>query len=78
YHSPCDLEIMSLHYIPGKLFSVAKSWLEKVDNLYCKNERVILKAKLNLNIRKIELWLLYSYLFSVQSQISFYRHSKLL
>ncbi|WP_163280401.1 phosphatidylserine decarboxylase [Campylobacter fetus] len=56
YHSPCDLEIMSLHYIPGKLFSVAKSWLEKVDNLYCKNERVILKAKLN---NGKQIWLVF-------------------
>ncbi len=47
---------MSLHYIPGKLFSVAKSWLEKVDNLYCKNERVILKAKLN---NEKQIWLVF-------------------
>ncbi|MSN96026.1 phosphatidylserine decarboxylase [Campylobacter sp. FMV-PI01] len=46
YHSPCDLEILSAKYIPAKLYSVAKKPLLKIQNLYAKNERVILKTKL--------------------------------
>lgn len=56
YHAPCDMQILSLEYVPGELFSVAKNWLKKVDNLYPKNERVILKAKLENN--KI-IWLVF-------------------
>lgn len=47
YHAPCDMEILSLCYTPGTLFSVAKSALLKHDNLYARNERVTLKVKLN-------------------------------
>lgn len=46
YHAPCDMQILSAHYEPAKLYSVAKKWLLKVPNLYAKNERVILKCKL--------------------------------
>lgn len=46
YHAPCDMEIISLNYTPGTLFSVAKSALLKHDNLYARNERVVLKARL--------------------------------
>ena len=47
YHAPYDIEILSLEYTPGKLFSVAKSALIKHDNLYAQNERVTLKVKLD-------------------------------
>lgn len=47
YHAPQNLQILNLIYIPGKLFSVAPKWLQKVDNLYSKNERVVIKAKLD-------------------------------
>ncbi|MEE3743752.1 phosphatidylserine decarboxylase [Campylobacter porcelli] len=46
YHAPCDMDILSLNYTPGTLFSVAKSALLKHDNLYALNERVVLKARL--------------------------------
>lgn len=46
YHSPCDLQILSALYIPAKLYSVARKALLKVDKLYEKNERVILKCKM--------------------------------
>lgn len=46
YHSPCNLEILEAKYIPAKLYSVAKKPLLKITNLYVKNERVILKTKL--------------------------------
>ncbi|MBE3609823.1 phosphatidylserine decarboxylase [Campylobacter californiensis] len=56
YHAPCDMQILSATYIPGKLYSVARSWLKKVDELYAKNERVALKCKIRDN--KI-LWLVF-------------------
>ncbi|PSM51819.1 phosphatidylserine decarboxylase, proenzyme [Campylobacter blaseri] len=56
YHSPCDLQILEAKYIPAKLYSVAKSAILKIPNLYAKNERVILKTKLENN--KI-LWLVF-------------------
>lgn len=56
YHAPCDLKILSLYYKPGKLFSVAPKWLKKVENLYCKNERVIIKARLE---NKKILWIVF-------------------
>lgn len=46
YHAPCDIEILSALYIPAKLYSVAKKYLIKIPNLYCKNERVILRCKM--------------------------------
>lgn len=56
YHAPCDMEILEALYIPGELFSVAKSWLMKVDNLYAKNERVVLKCRARNNIF---IWLVF-------------------
>ena len=49
YHAPCDMEVLSLEYTPGKLFSVAKSALLKHENLYAQNERVTLKVRLKNN-----------------------------
>lgn len=46
YHAPCDLKILSSEYIKGDLFSVSPKTLLKRQNLYAKNERVILKAVL--------------------------------
>lgn len=46
YHAPCDIQILSLEYTPGKLFSVANSALLKHNNLYAQNERVTLKIRL--------------------------------
>lgn len=46
YHAPFDLEVLWSSYIPADLYSVSKKALLKVDNLYAKNERVILKCRL--------------------------------
>lgn len=45
YHAPCDMQILSLSYIPADLYSVSYKALLKVPNLYAKNERVILECK---------------------------------
>ncbi len=46
YHAPCDLSVLQALYIPADLYSVAKKFLLKIPNLYVKNERVILKCKM--------------------------------
>ena len=89
FHSPCDLEILSLEYIKGDLFSVAPKWLKKVDNLYIKNERVILKAKLPnqkiiwlvfvgaLNVGKIKIDLEPKISTNAQNGDAFYKYENL-
>ncbi|WP_430805392.1 phosphatidylserine decarboxylase [Campylobacter sp. 9BO] len=47
YHAPCDLKILKAVHMGGKLYSVAKKWLEKVDGLYAKNERVALRCQMS-------------------------------
>lgn len=43
-HMPFDGTITSIKKIPGKLFSVNKKTVEKISNLYCKNERIVLQG----------------------------------
>ncbi|MBS4275643.1 phosphatidylserine decarboxylase [Campylobacter vulpis] len=45
YHAPCNLQILSLTYTSGALFSVNEKHLSKIANLYTQNERVSLKCK---------------------------------
>lgn len=45
YHAPCDLRILKAVHIPGYLFPVNFRALNSVDNLFVKNERVILECK---------------------------------
>lgn len=47
YHAPCNMQILSAAYMSGRLYSVAKKWLYKVDGLYAKNERVSLRCSLD-------------------------------
>lgn len=46
YHAPCDLEIMELRYFGGDLMPVNMPSLQKNTNLFIRNERVVLKAKM--------------------------------
>lgn len=45
YHSPCSMQILSLTYTSGALYSVNEKHLERISNLYTKNERVSLKCQ---------------------------------
>lgn len=45
YHAPCDLEILEAHYFSGKLLPVNHASLNKNDNLFVQNERVVLKMR---------------------------------
>jgi len=43
-HAPIDMEIKKITIIPGKLLSVSKRNAANVDNLYIKNERLVLSG----------------------------------
>jgi phosphatidylserine decarboxylase len=45
YHSPYDLKIKKLVYVPGKLYPVNFKYLKKQENLFIENERVILECE---------------------------------
>ncbi len=42
-HSPGKLKPESYNFIPGELWNVNKVTLDRIDNLFCKNERLIIK-----------------------------------
>ncbi|CAL8079607.1 unnamed protein product [Calicophoron daubneyi] len=41
FHSPTDWLIFMRRHFPGKLYSVAPSFVSQMENLYCTNERVV-------------------------------------
>lgn len=41
-HAPFDFTINKIKYIPGNLRSVREDKVQKTENLYCKNERIVL------------------------------------
>ena len=43
-HLPLDGTITNIKKIPGKLFSVSKKTVEKINNIYCRNERVVIQG----------------------------------
>lgn len=44
YHMPFDVKVLSLTYIPGKLYPVNMPLLKGKKNLYLENERVVLEV----------------------------------
>ncbi len=40
FHSPCDVQIARLRYLPGTLWPVNRSGVEGVDALFAQNERI--------------------------------------
>lgn len=40
-HAPVDGELRALHYVPGDLFSVNSATVERIPQLFCRNERLI-------------------------------------
>lgn len=44
-HMPCDGQLMSMHYVPGDLFSVNPTTAANVPNLFARNERVVCEFK---------------------------------
>ncbi len=49
YHSPIDMKIIKAVHIPGVLYPVNLKYLNKVWDLFIKNERVILECRTNDN-----------------------------
>ena len=49
YHSPCNMFVRRLVYFPADLYSVSFNTLKSVDNLYSKNERVLLYCEGSLD-----------------------------
>ncbi len=49
YHSPYDAKVTKLIYIPGKLYPVNFTYLNKQDELFVENERVIVECVTNEN-----------------------------
>ncbi len=47
YHSPCDMQILKSIHVIAKLYPVNNNALTSIDNLFIKNERVILECKSN-------------------------------
>ncbi|WP_281951046.1 phosphatidylserine decarboxylase [Nitrosophilus kaiyonis] len=45
YHVPCDMQILKVIHVPGKLYPVNLRYLKKKINLFIENERVILECK---------------------------------
>lgn len=43
-HAPFDMHITEVNYIPGDLFSVNEASVSKIEKLFCRNERVVLKG----------------------------------
>lgn len=43
-HAPFDLYINSIKYIPGSLFSVNEKILKQKANVYCRNERILVRG----------------------------------
>ena len=46
FHAPHDLKVRAVRYIPGDAWNVNRSALERVDSLYCRNERALIHAEL--------------------------------
>ncbi|MBT8446793.1 MAG: phosphatidylserine decarboxylase [Gammaproteobacteria bacterium] len=42
-HMPCDGQLVRMRYIPGRLFSVNARTTRTVDNLFARNERLVLE-----------------------------------
>ena len=43
-HLPFDATLLSIQRIPGTLYSLGPETLEKIDKIYCRNERVVLEG----------------------------------
>lgn len=46
FHAPHEIEIRSVRYISGDVWNVNRSALKRVDKLFCRNERAVIRADL--------------------------------
>ena len=47
FHAPHDCRVEHVSYIPGDTWNVNPAALRRVDRLYCKNERAVLRTRLS-------------------------------
>jgi phosphatidylserine decarboxylase len=47
FHAPADLQVEHVTYISGDVWNVNPPALKRVERLYCKNERVVIRSRLN-------------------------------
>jgi phosphatidylserine decarboxylase len=55
FHAPHDCRVEHVHYIPGDAWNVNPAALRRVDRLYCKNERAVLRMRLTAADRTLTL-----------------------
>jgi phosphatidylserine decarboxylase len=55
FHAPHDCRVDQVTYIPGDAWNVNPAALRRVQNLYCKNERAILRTTLSLGGHMVTL-----------------------
>lgn len=46
FHAPCDCQIREISYISGDVWNVNPSALQRVERLFCKNERAIIPLEI--------------------------------
>lgn len=47
FHAPADLEVDHVTYIAGDTWNVNPPTLKRIEKLYCKNERAVIRARLS-------------------------------
>ncbi|WP_346288334.1 archaetidylserine decarboxylase [Zoogloea sp.] len=47
FHAPADLQVEHVTYISGDVWNVNPPALKRVEGLYCKNERAVIRSRLN-------------------------------
>lgn len=52
-HMPCAGELLSMIYVPGKLFSVNPLTAERVPNLFARNERIVCLFKTEMGLMAV-------------------------
>jgi phosphatidylserine decarboxylase len=55
FHAPHDCHVESTTYIPGDTWNVNPIALKRIDRLYCKNERALIRARLSRTDHPITL-----------------------
>jgi len=55
FHAPHDLTVKQVRYIPGDAWNVNRAALNRVERLYCRNERAIISTQLSASGHKLLL-----------------------
>jgi phosphatidylserine decarboxylase len=46
FHAPHDVRVESVHHVPGGVWNVNPPTLERIDRVFCRNERAIIRLRL--------------------------------